>query len=73
MDSSIMGRSIPKFKERYIIDGKVGEGTFGVVYKAYEKVNNTQGACVAIKSFKGTQGISFTTCREISVPRLSAM
>ena len=33
MDSSILKRDMPRFKEMYIIEAKVGEGTFGVVYK----------------------------------------
>jgi cyclin-dependent kinase 8/11 len=67
MDSSILKRDMPRFKDMYYIDAKVGEGTFGVVYKAYVNEKGNKGDCVAIKSFKGTQGISFTTCREISI------
>lgn len=58
-------------KRKYEVEWKVGEGTYGVVYKATHKEN---GAIVAIKKFKASspvkgegegEGISLTAYREI--------
>lgn len=39
MDRSVLGRSVPKFKDKYIIEAKIGEGTFGIVYKVFLLAN----------------------------------
>jgi cyclin-dependent kinase 8/11 len=57
-------------EEKYEKLHKVGEGTFGEVYKAKDKsLPSHVNEFVAIKLFKTKEGegISFTTCREISL------
>lgn len=72
MDSSVQYKMVMAITERYELDAQIGEGTFGKVRKARERrQDGTLGNTVAIKSFKSNQGVSFTTCREISV-RLSS-
>mmetsp|Transcript_38614 Transcript_38614/g.99150 ORF Transcript_38614/g.99150 Transcript_38614/m.99150 type:complete len:418 (-) Transcript_38614:191-1444(-) len=56
-------------KDRYELKGKIGEGTYGVVFLAKIKGGNDQ---VAIKNFKMPQtgeGISITAVREVSLLR----
>lgn len=71
MEESIFlssSETVATFERKYLIEAKVGEGTFGEIFKAREKnQSGTPLQQVAIKSFKGGQGISFTTCREFSV------
>jgi serine/threonine protein kinase len=69
MDKSIKNRKRAGLEDKYELDGCVGQGTFGMVYKAREKKNRNP---VAIKMFKTTkekegEGISFTAVREIAV------
>lgn len=68
MDASVARRKKPSVTDRYQFDKKIGEGTFGKVFKATEISSKK---LVAIKVFKTkddqTNGISFTTCREISL------
>lgn len=66
-----MSEVLPKtVTDKYKVEWKVGEGTYGVVYKAVHKKTK---AIVAIKKFKesaskeGGEGISLTACREIMV------
>jgi serine/threonine protein kinase len=47
---------------------KIGEGTYGVVYKAFDRINNRVVALKIIKTDE--QGISSTTLREVSMLRL---
>ena len=56
---------------KYKVDWKVGEGTYGVVYKAFHRETKS---VVAIKRFKANspkdgegEGISLTAYREIMV------
>ena len=56
---------------KYRVEWKVGSGTYGVVYKAYDRRDE---GVVAIKQFKAqhkegalSEGISVTACREIMV------
>ena len=61
-----------ELERKYQVEWKVGAGTYGVVYKAYEK---SSGKTVAIKLFKTppkqkegcSEGISLTACREMMV------
>lgn len=46
---------------------KIGEGTYGVVYKAFDRINNRVVALKIIKTDE--QGISSTTLREVSMLR----
>jgi len=48
---------------------KIGEGTYGVVYKAYDRINCRVVALKIIKT-DDNQGISSTTLREVSMLRL---
>jgi cyclin-dependent kinase 8/11 len=71
MDKSIKNRKRAGLEDKYELDGCVGQGTFGMVYKAREKKNRNP---VAIKMFKTTkekegEGISFTAVREIALLR----
>lgn len=55
-------------KDKYEFGPAVGEGAFGCVYRAAERVINSN--TVAIKVFKKGkegEGISFSHCREIAV------
>ncbi|KAH7826056.1 putative Cell division control protein [Monocercomonoides exilis] len=55
--------------ERYQKVNKIGEGTYGVVYKAIDKVN---GKFVALKKVRlgfGEEGVPSTAIREIAVMR----
>jgi serine/threonine protein kinase len=57
-------------KDKYEFGAAVGEGAFGCVYRAAERVVNSN--TVAIKVFKKGkegEGISFSHCREIAVRR----
>eukprot|EP00741_Cyanophora_paradoxa_P020292 tig00021244_g19586.t1 len=54
----------------FVFPGKVGEGTYGVVFKAKEKVNpRNEVAVKKIKSGKEGEGISLTAIREVSLLR----
>lgn len=53
--------------QKYDLTYEVGEGTYGLVYKAEERGKPNK---VAIKKFRSTkegEGISLTACREIGV------
>ncbi len=64
------GTKRPRIRQKYLWDDKkdiIGEGTYGLVYKA---THNATKKRVAIKKFKNTkegEGISITACREIMV------
>jgi serine/threonine protein kinase len=62
------------FMKKYEIVGKIGEGAYGIVKRAFERSNKTNE--VAIKTFKlkitrEGEGIPVTVCREINVINLS--
>ena len=54
-------------KFRYITLTKVGEGTFGNVYKVLDKYTNTHVAMKRIKSEQADEGIPASAVREIGV------
>jgi len=53
--------------EKYKKEGVVGQGTYGVVYKATELHNNKQVAIKKVRLGKMKDGVSFTALREIKV------
>jgi cyclin-dependent kinase 8/11 len=60
------------FLKKYEIVGKIGEGAYGIVRRAFEKNNRSND--VAIKTFKlkitrEGEGIPVTVCREINLLR----
>jgi len=69
VDRSFRPKKNLTLSDVYELEYCVGQGTFGMVYKARERKNKEN--CVAIKMFrhntKEAEGISFTAVREISV------
>lgn len=64
--------SAPRIAEKYAPIGKIGEGTYGLVYKARHAAGGADGGLVAVKkfkSFKSMDGISPTAIREIKLLR----
>jgi cyclin-dependent kinase 8/11 len=62
----------PRIAEKYAPIGKIGEGTYGLVYKARHAAGGADGGLVAVKkfkSFKSMDGISPTAIREIKLLR----
>lgn len=53
--------------ERYINKEKVGEGTYGKVYKAFDTITQTYVAIKTMKNIQQEDGISPLTLREISI------
>lgn len=66
------GSKRPRIKQKYEWNDKgdvIGEGTYGLVFRAKHKQTNKR---VAVKKFKNTkegEGISITACREIMLLR----
>lgn len=61
-------RAKPAWQQQYDVVGKIGEGTYGLVYLAKNK--HMRGVRIAIKKFKQSKegdGISPTAIREIMV------
>jgi cyclin-dependent kinase 2 len=56
-------------QERYQRTEKIGEGTYGVVYKARDKVTNDIIALKKIRLEHEDEGIPSTAIREISLLR----
>jgi cyclin-dependent kinase 8/11 len=71
VDRSFRPKKNLTLSDVYELEYCVGQGTFGMVYKARERKNKEN--CVAIKMFrhntKEAEGISFTAVREISLLR----
>lgn len=55
--------------DRYVRIEKVGEGTYGIVYKARDRVNNKIVALKRIRLENEDEGVPSTTIREISLLR----
>lgn len=60
----------PEWLQQYDLIGKIGEGTYGLVFLARTKSPNNRGKSIAIKKFKQSKdgdGVSPTAIREIMV------
>ncbi|KAG9457214.1 hypothetical protein H6P81_001722 [Aristolochia fimbriata] len=66
------GGNRPPWLQQYDLVGKIGEGTYGLVFLARSKLPGNRGKCVAIKKFKQSKdgdGVSPTAIREIMLLR----
>ncbi|KAK9950220.1 hypothetical protein M0R45_005746 [Rubus argutus] len=62
----------PEWLQQYDLIGKIGEGTYGLVFLARTKTPNNRGKAIAIKKFKQSKdgdGVSPTAIREIMLLR----
>ncbi|TYH55166.1 hypothetical protein ES332_D09G219100v1 [Gossypium tomentosum] len=62
----------PEWLQQYNLLGKIGEGTYGLVFLARIKSPTNRGKCIAIKKFKQSKdgdGVSPTAIREIMLLR----
>ncbi|KAL6219923.1 hypothetical protein ACLB2K_007681 [Fragaria x ananassa] len=62
----------PEWLQQYDLIGKIGEGTYGLVFLARTKSPNNRGKSIAIKKFKQSKdgdGVSPTAIREIMLLR----
>ncbi|KAF8405711.1 hypothetical protein HHK36_007788 [Tetracentron sinense] len=62
----------PAWLQQYDLIGKIGEGTYGLVFLARTKSQPNRGKCIAIKKFKQSKdgdGVSPTAIREIMLLR----
>jgi len=69
-DDSGSNRSKPEWLQQYDLIGKIGEGTYGLVFLARIKSSTNRGKSIAIKKFKQSKdgdGVSPTAIREIMV------
>ncbi|MCO5564966.1 hypothetical protein L7F22_045359 [Adiantum nelumboides] len=65
-------RSRPAWLQQYELVGKIGEGTYGLVFLARSKLPSNKGVHIAIKKFKQSKegdGVSPTAIREIMLLR----
>lgn len=65
----------PEWLQQYDLIGKIGEGTYGLVFLARIKTPNNRGKAIAIKKFKQSKdgdGVSPTAIREIMVSYLTS-
>ncbi|RWR84177.1 cyclin-dependent kinase E-1-like protein isoform X1 [Cinnamomum micranthum f. kanehirae] len=70
--SSSSSSSRPAWLQQYDLVGKIGEGTYGLVFLAKSKLPSNKGKCIAIKKFKHSKdgdGVSPTAIREIMLLR----
>ncbi|XP_058097241.1 cyclin-dependent kinase E-1 isoform X2 [Magnolia sinica] len=66
------GGNRPAWLQQYDLVGKIGEGTYGLVFLAKSKLQSNRGKCIAIKKFKQSKdgdGVSPTAIREIMLLR----
>lgn len=66
------GGNRPAWLQNYDLLGKIGEGTYGLVFLARIKQPGSLGRCIAIKKFKQSKdgdGVSPTAIREIMLLR----
>lgn len=71
-DGSGKQRARPEWLQQYDLVGKIGEGTYGLVYLAKSKEPAHRGTKIAIKKFKQSKegdGVSPTAIREIMLLR----
>ena len=64
------GAALPAWFDQYHVSGKIGEGTYGLVYLATLKDDRSSGKRFAIKKIKHSKdgdGVSITAIREIMV------
>lgn len=64
------GSNRPEWLQQYDLIGKIGEGTYGLVFLA--KIKSNRSKSIAIKKFKQSKdgdGVSPTAIREIMVNR----
>lgn len=64
------GSNKPEWLQQYDLIGKIGEGTYGLVFLARIKSQTNRGKSIAIKKFKQSKdgdGVSPTAIREIMV------
>ncbi|KAJ7945137.1 Cyclin-dependent kinase [Quillaja saponaria] len=62
----------PEWLQQYDLIGKIGEGTYGLVFLARIKLSTNRGKSIAIKKFKQSKdgdGVSPTAIREIMLLR----
>ena len=62
----------PEWLQQYDLLGKIGEGTYGLVFLARIKSSTNRGKSIAIKKFKQSKdgdGVSPTAIREIMVKK----
>ncbi|KAK1262893.1 Cyclin-dependent kinase E-1 [Acorus gramineus] len=62
----------PAWLQQYDLMGKIGEGTYGLVFLARSKLQSNRGKFIAIKKFKQSKdgdGVSPTAIREIMLLR----
>ncbi|MQM14764.1 hypothetical protein Taro_047699, partial [Colocasia esculenta] len=62
----------PAWLQQYELVGKIGEGTYGLVFLVKSKLAANRGKCIAIKKFKQSKdgdGVSPTAIREIMLLR----
>ncbi|GMP32829.1 hypothetical protein CsSME_00006407 [Camellia sinensis var. sinensis] len=67
-NSNSSGSSRPEWLQQYDLIGKIGEGTYGLVFLA--KIKSNRSKSIAIKKFKQSKdgdGVSPTAIREIMV------
>uniref|UniRef100_A0A7I4CCL8 Protein kinase domain-containing protein n=1 Tax=Physcomitrium patens TaxID=3218 RepID=A0A7I4CCL8_PHYPA len=71
-NGSVKQRTRPEWLQQYELVGKIGEGTYGLVYLARSKEPAHRGTKIAIKKFKQSKegdGVSPTAIREIMLLR----
>lgn len=64
------GSNRPAWLQQYDLLGKIGEGTYGLVFLARSKLQSNLDKSIAIKKFKQSKdgdGVSPTAIREIMV------
>ncbi|KAH7520556.1 cyclin-dependent kinase E-1 isoform X2 [Ziziphus jujuba] len=71
-NNSSSNNNKPQWLQQYDLIGKIGEGTYGLVFLARTKSPNNRGKSIAIKKFKQSKdgdGVSPTAIREIMLLR----
>eukprot|EP01083_Nonionella_stella_P315799 1141735_1 len=58
---------LPTGLDRYKREGRIGEGTYGVVYRAIDRVTGEYVAVKRIRSVAEKEGFPLTSVREIKI------